>query len=106
MNVNYWQAMNPYIQSPNPLQAQVQQEQIQQFEPCPQPPGTLLRVFIPAGTVINLLNLLEVSSPSGICLIVRIPALGGAAANGPFQGLTLDNIIGLVHQAGGNVQFM
>lgn len=44
---------------------------------CEQLPGTLLRVFIPAGAVINLLNLLELTTPSGICLIIRIPLLGG-----------------------------
>lgn len=44
---------------------------------CPQLPGTLLRINIPAGTTINLLNLLELTSPGGICLIVRIPLLGG-----------------------------
>ena len=44
--------------------------------PCPQLPGTVLRIFIPAGAVINLLNLIEVTSPSGICLIVRLPFLG------------------------------
>ena len=44
-------------------------------EPCPQKPGTLIRIFIPAGAEINLLNLIEVSSPSGICLIIRIPLL-------------------------------
>ena len=44
---------------------------------CPQLPGTLVRINIPAGTTINLLNLLELTSPGGICLIVRIPLLGG-----------------------------
>jgi hypothetical protein len=47
--------------------------------PCPQLPGTVLRIFIPAGAVINLLNLIEVTSPSGICLIVRLPFLGAGA---------------------------
>jgi len=44
--------------------------------PCGPLPGTLLRVFIPPGATINVLNLIEVASPSGICLIVRIPLLG------------------------------
>jgi len=43
---------------------------------CGPLPGTLLRVFVPPGAVINLLNLIEVASPSGICLIVRLPFLG------------------------------
>lgn len=44
---------------------------------CGPLPGTLLRVFVPPRAVINLLNLVEVASPSGICLIVRLPFLGG-----------------------------
>lgn len=44
---------------------------------CGPLPGTLLRAVIPPGAVINLLNLIEVASPSGICLIVRLPFLGG-----------------------------
>lgn len=43
---------------------------------CGPLPGTLLRAFVPPGAVINLLNLIEVASPSGICLIVRLPFLG------------------------------
>ena len=44
---------------------------------CGPLPGTILRIAIPPGTVINLLNLIELDSPSGICLIVRLPFLGG-----------------------------
>ncbi|NLY44276.1 MAG: hypothetical protein GX066_10045 [Clostridiaceae bacterium] len=66
--------------------------------PCPQLPGTILRVFIPAGAVINLLNLLEVSSPSGICLVVRLPLLGG--------NLKLSSLINSIKQAGGTVEFL
>jgi hypothetical protein len=54
----------------------------QQTSSCPKCgplPGTLLRVAIPPGAVINLLNLIEIASPSGICLIVRLPFLGGRA---------------------------
>ncbi len=43
---------------------------------CGPLPGTLLRAIVPPGAVINLLNLIEVASPSGICLIVRLPFLG------------------------------
>lgn len=63
---------------------------------CPQLPGTILRISIPAGAVINLLNLIEVTSPSGICLIVRLPVLQG--------GLGLSNIINAVQQAGGSIE--
>lgn len=65
-------------------------------QPCPQLPGTLVRVFIPAGAVINLANLIEVSSPSGICLIIRIPALGGAAKN----------VFSAIQAAGGSVEYI
>jgi hypothetical protein len=67
-------------------------------KPCPQLPGTLLRVFIPAGAVINLLNLIEVTSPSGICLIIRLPFLG----ENNFGGL--GSLINTVKQAGGTVE--
>ena len=55
----------------------------QQTSSCPKCgplPGTLLRVAIPPGAVINILNLIEIASPSGICLIVRLPFLGGILA--------------------------
>lgn len=66
-------------------------------KPCPQLPGTILRIFIPAGAVINLANLLEVTSPSGTCLIVRIPLLGGCSSD-------FTNIIDTIKQAGGRVE--
>ncbi|ABR46348.1 hypothetical protein Amet_0105 [Alkaliphilus metalliredigens QYMF] len=66
---------------------------------CPQLPGTVLRVFIPAGAVINLLNLLEITSPSGICIIVRLPILGAG-------GLNISSIVNTIQQAGGTIEFM
>lgn len=68
---------------------------------CEQLPGTILRIFIPPGAVINLLNIIEVSSPGGICLIIRIPLLGGSGG-----GLSLDSIVGAIKQAGGTVEFI
>ncbi|HBX23553.1 MAG TPA: hypothetical protein DEF34_07990 [Desulfotomaculum sp.] len=64
-------------------------------EECPQLPGTILRIFIPAGAVINLLNLIELTSPSGICLIIRIPVLGGSGLN---------NIVEAIKDAGGTIE--
>ncbi|WHH59610.1 hypothetical protein [Petroclostridium sp. X23] len=66
--------------------------------PCPQLPGTVLRVFIPAGAVINLLNIIELSSPSGICLVLRLPILGGNSK--------LETLVNSVKQAGGTIEFM
>ena len=63
---------------------------------CPQLPGTLLRINIPAGAVINLLNLIEVTSPGGICLIVRLPFIGDSK-NGVFEA---------IRKAGGTVEFV
>lgn len=65
--------------------------------PCPQKPGTLLRIFIPAGAAINLANLIEVASPSGICLIVRIPLLSKNLVN---------SVVTAVKDAGGTVEFL
>ena len=73
-------------------------------EPCEQLPGTILRIFIPAGAVINLLNLIEVSSPSGICIIVRIPLLGGNSNND--HGFSLSNIVSAIETLGGTVEIM
>lgn len=71
---------------------------------CRQLPGTILRIFIPAGAVINLLNLIEVSSPSGICVIVRIPLLGGSESEA--QGMSLKNIVTAIENLGGSVEVM
>lgn len=68
-------------------------------EECPQLPGTLIRINIPAGAVINLLNLIEVSSPAGICLIVRIPLLAGSC------GTSWQGVLDAIHKAGGTVEF-
>lgn len=68
---------------------------------CPQLPGTVLRIFIPPGAVINLLNLIEISSPGGICLIIRIPLLAGGGG-----ALSLDSIVAAIKQAGGTVEFV
>ncbi|MCC5910392.1 MAG: hypothetical protein JJT76_08150 [Clostridiaceae bacterium] len=67
---------------------------------CPQLPGTILRINIPAGAVINLLNLIEITSPSGICLIVRLPILGSGGKN-IFSTLTT-----AVKEAGGTIEFV
>jgi hypothetical protein len=69
-------------------------------EPCSQLPGTVLRVFIPAGAVINLLNLIELTSPSGICVIIRLPFLGKLCANGPDMA----GLINSIKNAGGTVE--
>lgn len=68
---------------------------------CKPPVGglTVLRINIPAGAVINLLNLIELSSPAGICLIVRVPLLGGCSHNGALAG-----IMSSIRQAGGTVE--
>ncbi len=62
----------------------------------PSPPGTVLKVHIPAGAVINLLNLLEVTSPQGISLIVRVPLLAGS--------MGLQSLMTSIMSAGGTVQ--
>ncbi|KAB3527310.1 hypothetical protein F8153_12625 [Alkaliphilus serpentinus] len=69
---------------------------------CPQLPGTILRINIPAGAVINLLNLIEIASPSGICLIIRIPLLGGNST----KAFSLDNLIQTIEKAGGSIEIL
>ena len=70
--------------------------------PCPAKPGTILRVFFPPGTVINLLNLVEVSSPAGICIIVRLPLLAGTTN----LSANLTSIMDSIKEAGGQVEVM
>ena len=65
---------------------------------CPQLPGTILRINIPAGAVINLLNLIEITSPAGICLIIRLPFLGGKV---PYAG-----VLDAIKAAGGTVEIV
>ncbi len=63
---------------------------------CPNLPGTILRINIPEGTVINLLNLIEVTSPGGICLIIRTPLFNG--------GHNLASLVDAIKQAGGTIE--
>lgn len=65
---------------------------------CPQLPGTVLRVSIPPGAAINLLNIVELTSPGGICLILRIPLLGG--------GSNLGGIFDSIRNAGGKIEVL
>lgn len=71
--------------------------QANQYHPCPQEPGTVLRIFIPAGAVINLLNILELSSPTGVCLILRVPLLQGGTS-------AVQSLLESIKQAGGTIE--
>lgn len=77
----------------------VEQPMHQRRHPCPQLPGTVLRIFIPAGAVINLLDILELTSPSGICLILRIPLLQGG-------NTAVHSLFETIKQAGGTVEVL
>lgn len=68
---------------------------------CPQKKGTILRIFIPAGAEINLLNLLEISSPGGICIIVRLPFLKKL-----FGRNDLADLFDEITRAGGKIDFV
>lgn len=57
-----------------------------------------MRIFIPAGEVVTLLNLIEIDTPSDICLIVRIPLLAGGAQSG------VESLINAVRQTGGTAE--
>lgn len=70
--------------------------------PCPAQPGTVLRIYFPPGTEINLLNIVEVSSPGGICLIVRLPFLAETAN----LSTGLAGIVDMFKKAGGQVTVM
>ncbi|MCT8978062.1 hypothetical protein N4T77_15840 [Clostridium sp. CX1] len=68
--------------------------------PCEQR-GTLICIEIPPGTIIRLANLLEISSPRGISLVIRIPLLGGNSSSA-----ALDSIVNSLKQAGGTIEFV
>ncbi len=72
-------------------------------EKCPQLPGTLLRINIPAGAVINLLNFIEVTSPSGICLIIRLPGICGKDNK---STLDIHKITDAIYKSGGTIEYM
>ena len=65
---------------------------------CPQLPGTVLRISIPPGSAINLLNLVELTSPGGICIILRIPLLGGSSR--------LGGLLDSIRDAGGKIEVL
>lgn len=67
--------------------------------PCEQK-GTIICVEIPPGAVIRLANLLEISSPRGISLVIRIPLFGGNC-----NTATMSSIVNSLRQAGASVEF-
>lgn len=70
-------------------------------EACPQKKGTVLRIFIPAGAEINLLDILEISSPGGICIIIRLPFLKNLFG---CSGNDLAGIFDSIKRAGGRIE--
>ena len=74
--------------------------------PCPQLPGTIIRVFIPAGATINVLNIIELTSPSGICKILRSPLLGSILGPHHHHHHNLKKLCDDVRSAGGTVEFI
>lgn len=68
---------------------------------CPKKKGTLIRIFIPAGAEINLLDIFEISSPGGICIIIRLPFLEKFCGRNDVAG-----IFDSIKRAGGRVEFL
>jgi hypothetical protein len=76
-----------------------QENSVEKCKKCgPLPGTTLLRINIPAGAVIQLL-FLEITSPTGICLIIRIPPLFSSS---PHFATVLESI----RNAGGTIEFV
>jgi hypothetical protein len=69
---------------------------------CRQVAGTVFRINIPAGATINLLNLIELTSPAGICVILRLPFLAGEC--GPRHDY--DRMFDTIRRAGGSVEVL
>jgi len=70
---------------------------------CPRLPGTVLRISIPAGAAVNLLNLIELSSPGGICILLRFPFLSGLL---PGELKNLAGIFDSIKRAGGTIEVL
>lgn len=68
---------------------------------CPQKKGTILRIFIPPGAEINLLDIIEIASPGGICVIIRLPFLENLCGKNSVAG-----IFDQIKRAGGRVEFV
>lgn len=88
MNTNFTQSSGGCRPRPNPNPSE-------QF--CPEQPGTILRISIPAGATIRL-AFFEITSPSGICLLVR---LRGSIFGGKSG---LGDILGALKNAGASVE--
>jgi hypothetical protein len=67
---------------------------------CRQVAGTVFRINIPAGATINILNLVELTSPAGICLILRLPFLSGECK--PTHGY--EQMFDAIRRVGGTVE--
>lgn len=68
---------------------------------CPQKKGTILRIFIPPGAEINLLDIIEVASPGGVCIIIRLPFLEKLCDKHSVAG-----IFDSIKRAGGRIEFV
>ncbi len=68
---------------------------------CPQKKGTILRIFIPPGAEINLLDIIEIASPGGICIIIRLPFIENLCGKNNVAG-----IFDSIKRAGGRIEFV
>lgn len=68
-------------------------------------PGTLLRISVPKGTTINIFNIIEVASPGGISVVVRLPLLSTLSTTG-FKNPTLVGVMDAIRAAGGSVEIL
>lgn len=98
-----------YFGNPRPWWPPVSQFSLQPSKQTgSQQTGTLLQVHLPAGSLLNLGNLLEVATPEEICLLVRIPALDSAALANWLEAIRASggaqNILDAIRQAGGTVE--
>jgi hypothetical protein len=74
-------------------------EESKQLPENTQLPGGLLKINIPGGALINLLDLLEVASPDGINLVVRSPKLGVNHENEEEASANRGSILDVVRKA-------
>lgn len=74
-------------------------EENKQLPESTQLPGSLLKINIPGGALVNLLDLLEVVSPEGINLVVRSPKLGENLENEEEANNNRGSILDMIRKA-------
>jgi hypothetical protein len=67
-------------------------------------PGTILSFYVPVGAAVTFANLMELTTPSGICIALRLPFLSSLVPSG--TGLSLISLLNTLKAAGGSIELL